>query len=740
MRMKKNWFYNFCLALAVAGMAYILIAGVTSVGSDQKYPYAMKGLLILVFFLAWVGVHFIALLLARMGIARKLAERKSLVTGLEVFFVILVLAAALFVRYLVIAKLPMQPESDYKTYYEIARMLKDGTLQEKGEGYCSYIAMFPHIIGYCYILKNVFILFGTSVWNGQLANVFFSVGTVFLIYAIARKLGGRLAGITALLAAAFWPSQILYINMLAAEYSFSFFLYLAVLLFLHLAMDYDGTTKHAVRGIFLHILLGGLIAVTAAIRPMALILLIAIILCLLPQKMTLPGIPRNSISIWVRFLEKGWLRGVLILASYLMISGIITTDIELTINKTVPSFSESFGYNLLVGLNTDSNGGWNEADSKFLYDNLDRTNSPVEAQLACRNQAFVRLHSNPEVLFNLFMNKYELLWSNDDYGVTWNLAFLKEQNQLTSERADFLYGAEKANHMIYMVSILFSLVTLLSLFRKKASYLYVLILLYLGTAAMHLLVESQNRYHFHVLPVIMIMAAVGIRYIFENAMEFVQSSDREREEKEYAEKQENAVLKQFEEEEHQAIENRYKTMTNAFDIQSAIQNGNVVVTVSERYRKPDLEKAYEREEKPEEIIQEEENTVMAEENEEDLEKIILDLEEFQKAEEDKPSQVETPMPEEEENPSQRQMPELEILLNKLEELKKNQEELLMGYMTLKKDLSPTKNPEALTKKTKKIKRKVRKKRFSLFQKRNPAVSQSGKKKIKAKRNGWRDGK
>lgn len=583
MKLKKNWFYNFCIALSVMGMAYILISGVSNVGAGQEYPYAMKGMLLLVFLLTWAGVHFLALLSARLGIAGKMAEKKRLSVGLEAFFVILVLSAAFVLRYAVVLKLPMQPESDYKTYYEIAQMLKNGTLQEKGEGYCNYIAMFPHVIGYSYVLKNIFVLFGTSVFNGQFANILFSLGTVFLIYRITRKLGGRLAGVIALTAAAFWPSQILYINMLAAEYVFTFLLYLCILLFLHLAMDYDGTTKHGVRGIFLHILLGFLIALTAAVRPMALILLIAIILCLLPQKMKLPNIPRNSISIWVRFLGKGWLRGALILVSYMFLSGIITTNIEFAINKSLPSFGESFGYNLLVGLNTNSKGGWNEEDSKFLYDNLESTGSAIEAQTASRDLALERLNTDPKAVFNLFMNKYELLWENDDYGATWNQVFLQQQNQLTPERLSFLSQAQWTNDVVYLVFTLFSLMALIYMLQRKASYLYVLILLYLGTAAMHLFVESQNRYHFHVLPVIMIAASVGVSYIFESARQFVKASDIQRQEKEKLLRREEAVMKQFEEEEHLAIESRYKNMTNAFDMQSAITNGNVIVTVSEKY-------------------------------------------------------------------------------------------------------------------------------------------------------------
>ena len=620
MRLEKNWFYHFCIALSIAGLGYILIAGVSDAQGNQEYPYAMKGMLILIFFLTWAGVNFLALLSARLSITEKLKKYHNYLLVIEVIYVILILVLAYAARLYMIQNLPMEPASDYKTYYEIAKMLKEGILQEKGEGYCNYIGMFPHILGYCYILKTIFVVFGTSVFNGQIANVLFSVGSVYLIYRIARRLGGRMAGLAALTASAFWPSQILYVNMLAAEYSFSFFLYLCVLLFLHLVMDYDGATKQGVRGVLLHIVLGCMIAVTAAIRPMAVILLIAVLIFLIPLKTKLPEIPHNSISVWVRFLARGFMRAALIVLAYMAASSVLNTDIELTINKSTPSFSQSLGYNLLVGLNQESGGGWNEEDSGYLYENLERTGSPIEAQVACRNLAFKRLTADPGGLFNLFIKKYELLWENDNYGADWNLAFLKEQNELTPERSVFLNQAKSASQIAYMVAVLFSFLTLIYLLQRKASALYVLVLVYLGTAAMHLMVESQNRYHFHILPVFIIIASVGIKYIFENAVTFVNTSDWERQLKKEQQIREETVLKQFELEEHKAIEQRYKSMTNAFDMQSAILNGNVTVTVSEAYTQPDPFKK----EKTEIIIKKE--PVKSERS--DLEELILELEEI----------------------------------------------------------------------------------------------------------------
>ena len=583
MKLEKNWFYNFCIALSIIGIAYILICGISNVGENQEYPYVMKGILLVGFFLAWMVVQFLALVTARLGLADKLNEKRKLAITIETLYVVLILVAAIIVRYMVIIKLPMQPESDYKTYYEIANLLKNGTLQEQGEGYINYISMFPHVIGYSYLLKTIFTFFGTSVFNGQVANLIFSVITVFAVYRIARRLGGKLAGVIALTVAAFWPSQVLYITMLSSEYAFTLLLYLSLWLFLHLVMDYDGTTKKAVRGILLHIFLGGLIAVTSAIRPLAIILLAAIILCIFTQKMKLPNIPRNSISVWNRFLEKGWMRASLIVISYMIFSGIITSNIELTINKTIPSTSVSFGYNLLVGSNTESKGGWNEADSKFLYDNLDSTGSAIQAQIASRNLAFERLTSDPKAIFNLFINKYELLWGNDDYGSTWNLVFLEEQNELTPERRDFLYQMQDYNNILYMAFIMFSILTLIFMLQKKASYLQVLILLYLGTVGIHLFVESQNRYHYHVLQVVMILGAVGIGYIFQNARESAKAAFIRRQEKQDLVIIQEKELEKYEEEEHLAIIDRYQQMTNTFDMKSAINNGNVVVTVSKGY-------------------------------------------------------------------------------------------------------------------------------------------------------------
>jgi hypothetical protein len=587
MNLNKNWFYYLSISIATIGLLYIMVCGFISLGDGQEYPYFPKGLLIIGIFVLWMLVSMITRVGAKLKLSNHIQLNPKHLKFTELVFVILILISAVVIRIIVIAKLPMAPESDYKTYYEIAVLLKNGFIQTEGKGYCNYIAMFPHVMGYCFILKTLFSIVGTSVTAGLFLNVFFSVATVFFIYKIARKLGGRLAGLIALVLSAFWPSQVLYISILSAEYSFTFLLFLCIWVFVSLVKDYDGNTEKAAVGVFVHLLLGVLLALAAAIRPMAMILLVAILIVLIPQKMKIPPMPRNDIPLTVRMMEKGWIRCILMIIPYMIISNVITTNIELTVNKTLPSASTSFGYNLLVGLNTESTGGWNEEDSTLLYSSMESTGSASQAHITCRDLAFQRIINNPKGIFNLFINKYELLWGNDDYGATWNIAFLDEQGNLTKERSDFLYAIRDWNDIIYIITVFFALIALIYLRKEKGNFVYVLVLLYLGTVVMHLLVESQNRYHYFILEVFIILAGMAVQYMYNDAKKEKIHNKKEKDLEMREKERENEIIEVYKKQELKLEELRKEVFANVFDMQTALLNGNITMTVSQAYEKKD---------------------------------------------------------------------------------------------------------------------------------------------------------
>ena len=578
---RKNLFQYFAISVFILSLIYILAGGITSLGQGQEYPYLQIGIFLALLLLGWLLLNGVSGLIARMDPNRRLREFPWM-KGVEFAFVFLVLAIAAVLRIRMVQAMPMQVESDYRTYYEVADLLAKGTLRTEGPGYCDYIAMFPHVYGYPFALSLVFRIFGTSVATALYFNVVLSVLTAFISYRTARLVGGRLCGAVALLLTAFWPSQILYINMVASEYLFSCMLMFAMYLFVKSIKDYTGDVKHPAAGVLLHVLLGAWLALTAAVRPMALLLIITIVICLCLERLRLPVQLTKDQPVSLVFLSKGWMRCILVVAVYVSVGALISMGITNAIDKDLASGTASFGYNLLVGLNTESEGGWNQEDADYLYAALDETGSASEAQMACRDLAVQRLRDVKGIL-NLFFYKFQVLWMNDDYGTTWNLLFMDQQGTLTAARESFLYAARGIGNIFYLLVAAFAAIEGIFLWKRGCGLAYPFLLMYLGTVAMHLLVENQNRYHFHALYMLAILAALGVRDICGASRMRVQQRLDERRLL-ARQKQEDAMKKEtlLREEEH-LTELRQQAMQSKFDMRDALEKGYITVRVSKAY-------------------------------------------------------------------------------------------------------------------------------------------------------------
>ena len=578
---RKNAFGYFAISVYIISLIYTLAGGIAALGEGREYPYLQSGLFLLLLLCVWLLINGASGLLARLDKERKLRQFRWL-NYIEAAAVLVVLGLGTMLRVLVVRALPMEPASDYRTYYEVAELLMKGSLITDGPGYCDYIAMFPHVYGYPYVLSIVFRLFGASILTAQNFNILLSVATAFIAYRTVRLAGGRLSGVLALLLTAFWPSQIIYVNMVASEYLFSFMLMLSIRLYVRTLQIDAGQENRPVLGVCLHILLGLCLALTAAIRPMALLLVITIFICTCFEKQRLPVRLSKDQPISLMLLSKGWMRCFLILLVYLCTNALITVGITNAVDRDLASGSTSFGYNLLVGLNTEADGGWNQEDADYLYAALDRTGSASEAHLACLDLAMQRLGNTRGVL-NLFFHKFQVLWSNDDYGTTWNLLFMDQQGTLTPDRERLLLTIRSWGNLFYLLVVGFAAIEGIYLWQKGSGIAYPFLLMYLGTVAMHLLVENQNRYHFHALYMLAVLAALGVRHISESGRVRVQQKLEERRmaarlDKEAAEKRRALLL-----EEENLIRLRQEAMQSRFDMKAALEKGYVTVRVTRAY-------------------------------------------------------------------------------------------------------------------------------------------------------------
>lgn len=587
MKPKKNAFGYFVHILFLVGILYALVCGIGDLGTGREYPYLLRGGFFLLLLLLWCLLNAMAAVAARFEWEDLSKTRKRVLDIMEGLFAVAVLVAAGWVRLEAIRNLPMQPASDYKTYFEIGDYLNRGTLTKAGTGYCDYIAMFPHVYGYPSFLAWLFRHFGTKVSVAQYANLVLSVATVFLTYRTGRLAAGRMAGLTALVLAAFWPSQVLYSTMVASEFLFSFLLMLGVYLFVLSMKVCTPQMRHPVLGVLLHIAIGVCLGFCASVRPMALIAVITIVLCIFTQRLFLPAEKEEQPSISLMILSRGWMRCLIIILCYVLITTATNMTIERTVDRKLASGSTSFGYNLLVGLNAQSEGGWNQEDATYLYDAYDRTGDAGQAHLACRDLAIQRLTRDPESLFNLFLRKYHVLWGNDDYGGTWNLVFLDEQGNLTPERESFLYGSRDWGNLYYLLCLAFAGIAGIFLWKKGNDTEFVFVLIFVGTVGMHLFVESQNRYHYHALYMFALLAGCAVDGIYRMNRAKVLKL---REEKEAAraklrEKQER--IRKMHQDELELTQLREEAMQSKFDMKDALERNLVRVSVSQAYQQED---------------------------------------------------------------------------------------------------------------------------------------------------------
>jgi hypothetical protein len=345
---------------------------------------------------------------------------------------------------------------------------------------------------------------------GLYLNAVAGVITAFLVYKIAYALGGRLCGFIALLAAAFWPSQLLYSAIMASEPIFCCFFFFCVWLFIYL-YRFPVTIENIEGSMFLCTILGFALALTNAIRPMAAILLIAVILCFVPRTLEFGKNEKWMYSRIQRFACQGWFRALIILLSFMYVGSFLSKAISNAVAFNLPGGLSSSGFNLLIGTNPEAHGAWNQVDADFLASNFAATNSAAFAQKACFDEAISRILQNPVGVLKLLFEKIGYLWANDDYASYWVSLFLTQQNTMTAGRQAIIDAFSAFNSFYYSLFVMFSAVFGLRFFKEKLlTPAHALVLLFVGTAVLHMVLECQNRYHYFLLPVLVILSSLAI--------------------------------------------------------------------------------------------------------------------------------------------------------------------------------------------------------------------------------------
>jgi 4-amino-4-deoxy-L-arabinose transferase-like glycosyltransferase len=388
------------------------------------------------------------------------------------------------------------PMSDFNTYHIFAEGMSQGKIIGKG-----YIALYPSYISYPAFLSIFYYLLGVKVIIAQFLNVIFSAFVSVLIYLISKESLSKKVGITAALLWAFWPSQIFYSVLVCTEIIFVVFMLLCIYLYIKLIKNYSNLHKK----IYLFSLVGIMISFANAIRPLGLILIASFSIYLIIQK--------DFFNVKIDTLSKFKIIGIITI-SYFIILNMINFVTSLVIEQKTAT--RPFGYNLYVGLNLDSKGVWNQADSNKIQE-LRKVLKTSDAQKI--HDEFLRMaeerfnHMTLRDIHFLFMNKFEIMWLAD----TEIISYIKMAIDKTkTPRFDFYkyhnLFLKILNIYYYAMLILSFLGTYNILKQKRDNIVMLFCILLLFGAVLHTLVEVAGRYHFPYMVLIAIIGAYGLKH------------------------------------------------------------------------------------------------------------------------------------------------------------------------------------------------------------------------------------
>lgn len=456
----KRIMLGLLLLLLLLTLGLVLREGVQS----RSYLLALAGGAV------WAG----ALFLLRRRVSLRAPRRAALWLALGCFALNLVWV--LVIR--------IEPFSDYFKYWQTACALAHG--EPLPESW--YLSLYPHILGTASFLSLLVRLFGESVLAVAVVNVLLTTLSCLLLYRLASELYGEETGFLAGLLWAVDPCKLMLNSLVFSEPLYTCLILLFFLLLVRLE-------RRIAAGALLSSLLlrgaclGAVLLAINLIRPIAAILWIALGLWLL----FLRGRAVTSAAQWKR-----WAPALaLCLCVYVLGGRLWTGHVERLLGTQVATTPV---YNIYVGFNEQTRGQWSPEDMDLLTAYHEQGMSAPEAQDALRPHLMERLGSGIDFP-RLFASKlFAFLGSDQLGGYTYRFTRPELFYKLCMGICNvFYYGV--------FLAALWGLWRLIKSRTLDAGLLAPLF--FLGLTMAHMLVEVSDRYHYSLIPILILFAAVG---------------------------------------------------------------------------------------------------------------------------------------------------------------------------------------------------------------------------------------
>ena len=373
---------------------------------------------------------------------------------------------------------------DYQTFFEAASDLAAGRpLAGK-----DYIAMFPHILGYAAFLSVFLRLFGASFLTAALVNVFLTALSGVFMFLLCRRYYGVKTAFLAVLLWIICPSKLLYNTMALSEP-----LYTCLLLFFFLlvaeTLDNCSEPERIGRAAAAGLFSGLTLAMINAARPIGLIMILAFLLWLF------------FLSDWesLRHRKKTVLFFVcLLLPAYLVSAGLWKSYAAVRLEQTPPSIP---GYSVYVGFNPETQGSYADEDMELLQSRYfgEYDHNAEAAQQSMLRSAIERISDNKSSIPSLMIHKLGTLLGHDEGG-----AYYSNESMSAGQ---YTRWCVVSNVWYYLICLLTAAGCLRLWQTDRGDSLMIVPLCLVGIILAQLLVEVAARYHYCLIPMLILLAA-----------------------------------------------------------------------------------------------------------------------------------------------------------------------------------------------------------------------------------------
>jgi hypothetical protein len=382
----------------------------------------------------------------------------------------------------------LEPFSDYQTYWDCAVALATG-----GEIYSTeYVAMYPHILGYSSFLSLFIRLFGQHVMVGVIVNLVLSCLTGLLIFLIiaepfgvtAASFGGGLWAV--------YPGRIMLGSLIFSEPLYTCLVLLMLYLLMLLQKHQNKLKESIIYPILWGLGLGLLLEAINAVRPISAILIIALLLWLV----LLRGRELKSGKLW-----RMWLLVLVPMLLCFQFSGKLwDRHLEAVLGEEVAGLPI---YNMYVGFNMDTLGQWSADDMDLLFEyRREPGGSAPAAQQSMLPHVLERLQADNLNLPKLFSSKLFVFLGNDELG-GYTYRFTRSES--------FVKICMVLCNCAYYLLLLLALAGIIKLWQSRKNTAVLMLPLYtLGLTLAHMLIEVSSRYHYSLIPIFIIFAAMNL--------------------------------------------------------------------------------------------------------------------------------------------------------------------------------------------------------------------------------------